>query len=482
MMSPAVASDSRAMTRLSISLLVATALGCASDIDLPLDVERGAEPPDSPPASDSPPESSPPLGALAWARTDFGDEGYVHDLVWAVNGGLLATAPMARQEGDDYVSIRLLTRHQPDGTLDWDVHGNENDFHGVLSPTADGGAVVAISPDDWSEAGPNRSAGLDWYDGDGNLVRSWRAAEHDTEHTLREIDAVQTLPDGSVFWAGQTLDDNFEKFEVVAGLVNTDGNLEWAVTVPSPVEGPYYSGQPTHAALAADGTILMLSSYPITPGAGTYASFVVNYALDGSEVWRTVFGGTGDGNGFEVAPSGNVVVAGNYQGSATLGDLHLDGDPYGHNHFVAELDPAGQPLGLSSLELPAAIDRDTIGVNANTMTVVGEDVVLGGSYYTNTSNAPEQLTGYYAATYRLDGSLAAELIFPVEVNDQFSGFGPVAADATPEGRLALAGAYAGRVDFGDGEVNSGEGEFGPRSVPFIAVFDPMPGDCDGDVD
>ncbi len=482
----AVATDSRAMMRLSISLLMATALGCASDVDLPLDLERGADPPasDSPPESppDSPPESSrPPLGALAWARTDFGDQGYVHDLVWAADGGLLATAPMARPEGDDYLSIRLLTRHQPDGTLDWDVHGNENDFLGVLSPTADGGAVVAISPDDWSEEGPNRPAGLDWYDGDGNLMRSWRAGEHDTEHTLREIDAVQTLPDGRVFWAGQTLDDDFTKFAVVAGLVDTDGQLQWVVTVPSPVEGPYYSGQPTGATLAADGSILMLSSYPITPGAGTYASFVVNFALDGSEVWRTVFGGTGDGNGFEVAPSGNVVVAGNFQGSVTLGDLHLEGDLYGHNHFVAELDPAGQPLGLCSLELPAAIDRDEIGANANTMTVVGEDLVVGGMYYTNTSDAP-QLTGYYAATNRLDGSLAAELILPVEVSDQFSGFGPVAADATPEGRLALGGAYSGRVDFGDGEVDSGEDEFGPRSVPFIAVFDPMPGDCDGGVD
>jgi hypothetical protein len=36
------------------------------------------------------------------------------------------------------------------------------------------------------------------------------------------------------------------------------------------------------------------------------------------------------------------------------------------------------------------------------------------------------------------------------------------------------------VDFGDGEVDSGDGEIFPRSVPFITVFDTMP--ADGDVD
>ena len=454
---------------------MATALGCGSDVQLPLDLERGANPPPSDsPESDSPPESAPPLGQLAWSRTEFDDPaGYVHDLVWAADGGVLATAPMVGTEDDGYMSV--LTRHEPDGSLDWDVHSNVDDFLGMLSPTADGGAVVAMSPDDWTEEGPNRPAGLDWYDGDGNLVRSWRAGEGDTEDTLREIDAVQTLPDGRVFWAGQTLNDDFTKSRVVAGQVDTDGQLEWAVTVQSPVDGPFYSGQPTHATLAADGTVLMLASYPITPGAGTYASYIVNYALDGSELWRTVFLGTGDGNGFEVLPSGNVVVAGNFQGSMGIGDLRLEGAPYGHNHFVAELDPAGQPLGLSSLELPAAIDREELGVIANTMSAVGEDVVVAGKYYTNTSNAP-QLTGYYAATNRLDGSLAAELIFPVEVSDQFSSFGPMAADATPEGRLALGGAYSGRVDFGDGEVDAG-----PGSKAFIAVFDPMPADCGGDV-
>jgi hypothetical protein len=345
----AVASDSWDMMKLTVSLLMATALGCSSDVNLPLNVE-GAPPSDSSTDSppDSPPESSPPLGQLAWSRTDFTDQGSVSDVVWAADGGVIATVPMLR-DGDGYVPIPLLTRHEADGTLDWDVHGDENDALGALSPTPDGGAVVANSPDSWNE-GPNRLAGLDWYDGDGNMVRSWRAGEHDTEDPLSHIAAVQMLPDGRVFWAGETLKDS--KARPVAGMVDTDGHLEWAEKVPSPVEGPFSGALPTDAAVAADGSVLMLASYPITPGAGTHASFVVNFALDGSEVWRTVFRGTGDGIGLEVAPSGNVVVAGNFDEFVSIGDLRLEGDRYGHNRFVAELDPAGQPLRLGSLELP----------------------------------------------------------------------------------------------------------------------------------
>jgi hypothetical protein len=38
------------------------------------------------------------------------------------------------------------------------------------------------------------------------------------------------------------------------------------------------------------------------------------------------------------------------------------------------------------------------------------------------------------------------------------------------------------VDFGDGEVDSGDAVLVPRSVPFITVFDKLPADGDGDVD
>ena len=460
------------MMKLTVALLMATALGCSSDVDLPLNVEGGP--------GARPSDSSPPLGQLAWSRADYADEGYVSDLAWAADGGLIATIPMMR-DGNGTKQIPLITRHEADGTLDWDVQDADSDFLGALSPTPDGGAVVGISPDNWNEEEPIRPAGLNWYDGDGNLVRSWRAGEHDTEAPLSSIGAVQTLPDGRVFWAGETLKDS--KARMVAGMVDPDGQLEWAERVTAPVEGPFSGGGPIDAKLAADGSVLLLADYPITPGAGTYASFVVNLALDGSEVWRTVFGGTGYGRGFEVAPSGNLVVVGNFDELVSIGDLRLEDDTHGHNRFVAELDPAGRPLRLASLELPAAIDRDEIDVSATTMILVGEDLLVGGSYYYSRSpNSPTPIgSGYYATTNRLDGSLVTEMIFPVDLDFPFmAGFGPMAADVTEEGRLALAGSYAGRVDFGDGEIDSGDGFLGPRSMPFLTVFDMMP--AEGDVD
>jgi len=475
------------MMKRIVPILVATALGCSTEVDLPLDLDRDTQPspeetadspPDDPPPPDAPP-APPAVGQLAWSRTDFEAPGYVHDIAWATDGGLLATVPMIRVVDGEEEQVRLLTRHAPDGTLDWDVHGNSNDYLGVLSATPGGGAVVAVSPEDWVE-GPTRPAGLDWYDIDGNLTRSWRPADQDTDDMLREIDAVQAFPDGRVFWAGQTLNDDLTVRTSVAGLLDAEGQLEWLVTVPMPVDGDV-EGQPAAAALTADGDIVLLVSYlPPSDDFPSWSSFVVRFALDGSETWRSVFLGSGNGNGIAVAPSGNLVVAGNFEDSVTIGDLDLEDDSSGHHHFVAELDPAGQAVGLNNVAVPGSIDSDEIGVLANTMTMIGSDLVLAGMYYTFSSDSP-QLSGYYISSNRLDGDLVAEMTFPVVVSEPLFGFGPIAADATPEGRLALGGSFAGLVDFGDGAVDSGQDDFGPITLPFILAFDPPDPGCN-DVD
>lgn len=461
------------MIKMTVSILMATALGCAAEVDLPLDLDRGAQTP-----LDLPPGSTPPLGQPAWSRTDFAAPGSVHDIAWATDGGLLATVPMGREVNGDFEPIRALTRHAADGTLDWEVQGSGADFLGALSATEGGGAVVGVSPEDWMFEEPNRPAGLDWYDADGTLTASWRPAEQDTEDMLREIDTVLALPDGGAFWAGQTLSDDFSVWTSVAGLLDAEGQLQWVVAIPMPSDGAY-QGQPTDAALTADGDVVMLASYGLETSDDSleWTSFVVRFGPDGSEVWRNAFLGDGLANGIAVAPSGNVVLAGNFKSSMTVGDLSLADDSYGHHHFVAELDPAGQAVGLHPLEVPASIDSDEIGVLANTMAMIGENLLVGGYYYTFSSES-QRLTGYYAATLRLDGGLVSEMIFPT-VEQLFSP-GPVAADLTPDGRLALGGSFAGRVNFG--EVESGEDEDGfPVALPFIAVFDPP---CDGcnDVD
>lgn len=464
------------MIRLSVPLfLMATALGCGSDIDLQLDSKRGPATP-ADPAAEPPPEapSAPPLGALAWSRTGFGQPGYVHDLVWTTEGGLTATVPMQKEDGNESVRLPLLTSHDPDGALDWEVEASSDEFLGRLSATEGGGVVVAVMPE-WLDVPPGEPAGLDWYD-EGALTASWRPAEGDTEDTLREVHAVQALPDGGVFWTGRTLSDDLGTWTPLAARLDPDRQLLWLVTVPSP--NPDDGSSAIHdVALTADGDVVAVGSYEQAPPNDNLngSSFVVRFAADGTEAWRLAFLGDAQSNGIAVAPSGNIVVAGVFRGSMTVGDLLLEDRPNGvngHEHFVVELDPAGEPLRLNHPEIPAAIDSDEIGVIPNSMTILGEDVVLSGMYYTFSSDSP-QLSGYYSASNTLDGDLVAEILFPVEVNEQPAGFGPVASDADAEGRLALGGSFGGRVDFGDGEVDSGEDKYGfAISLPFIAVFDP----------
>ena len=459
--------DSQAMMKLIAPVLMVASLGCASDVDLPLDLQSEDPTPASP--SEPPPDQqSPPLGQPAWSRADFTQQGYVDLVAWATDGGLLATLDLLILGQDD--RERMLARYTADGALEWEVAATTSDYVSALSATSHGGAVIGLSTENpFGE--PARPAGLDWYDAGGNLAASWRADELGTEDMLRRIATVQALPDEGVFWAGATLSDDFERRTTVAGRLDADQKVQWVVPIPEPEGGEAYGFD---VVLAADGDLLMLVSYQVLPYESS--SFVVRLGQDGAEVWRALIDDA-SGEGIAVAPSGNLVVTGHFESSVTMGDLRVEDRSDGHHHFVAEIDPAGQPVGLHQLALPASIDNDEIGAVSNATTMIGDELIMAGHYLTFSSESP-QLAGYYATAHGLDGGLRSELFFPTELAQQpGAASGPVAADASADGRLALGGAYSGRVDFGDGEVNSGRDGYGfDLFRPFIVVVDPLPPD------
>ena len=176
------------MMKLIVSVLVAAAAGCAADVNLPLDLQRGG--------------AGHPIGWPAWSRADFPHQGYVHEVAWAADGGLLASVPM-RTTGSSADHISVLTRHEADGTLDWNVELTGYEYFGPLSATDDGGAVVAIESENYESSGLDGLSALAWYDRDGNQTAIWRAGPHLTRGLLHGITAVRALPDGSVFWAGE---------------------------------------------------------------------------------------------------------------------------------------------------------------------------------------------------------------------------------------------------------------------------------------
>ena len=223
-------------------------------------------------------------------------------------------------------------------------------------------------------------------------------------------------------------------------------------------------------ALGADGGILLLGR-SIRDSWGTY---VVRLELDGTVSWLTELGGsTASPERIQVAPSGNVVVAGNFDRSVTLGGFSLETDALEYRQHVAELDPRGQPVGLSQLQIPSVVNAP-VDIKMTAVAVSGGKLVVGGLYYT-LNPASHVASGYYTAEHSLDGSLVAETLFPTSVEESYAAFGPQAADLTAEGRLAIGGSFAGLVDFGDGEVDGGTGPDGePSMKPFLAVFDAAP--------
>lgn len=460
--------DSRSMMQRAVTfLLMAAALGCGSDVDLDLDVERG---------TDSLPGSAPPVGEAAWSRTDFDDRGgLVHDLAWTTDGGLVASIPMSQYaESGDWEAIPALVRHDADGAVLWEVEREDDAFLGMLAATPGGGVVVATMPEWVIEGGMNEPAGLDWYDADGNVTASWRLDATDAHDKLREVHAVAPLPDGGVVWMGRTLSDpGYEVWTAWVGRLDDQGQLLWMVPAPRPRDDD--DGQPADLALTPDGGVLLVGSYiPEVPDDYNWSSYVARLELDGTFSWLTPLGGSGSSQVISVAPSGNAVLTGNFAAWMTLGDFRLeDEQPYVHHQFVAEIDLGGRPLSLSRLEMPS-VASDEVDIMLNASTTDRGQPLVGGMYYTRSSASP-QVNGYYAAAHSLDGSMRAETLFPSS-DVELYGFGPVTAAASPQGRLAIGGSFSGRVDFGDGEVEGGTPRpDGQRTMkPFIAVFDPLP--------
>ena len=457
------------MMKMTFPILLAITLGCASDVELPLDLDRGAQPP---PEMEPDPSSDPPL-ADEWSRTDFPTQGWIQDLVWTTDGAVVAATPIAADlDAPTQGAAVTLTRYGADGAIEWVAHASPTDLFMNLAAIEGGGVLVATRPDLYGNRSP-QPAGLAWYDADGNLTASWRPSDEVTGDQLVAITSFEPLPDGGVFWVGVA---GLSETVPVAGLLDAERQLQWIVPLPAPAESEV--GEPTDVALTADGGLVVLAGYRPEGSEPSTSSdaYVVQLGPDGGERWRTELVGSGAGAGMRVASSGNLVVAGTFRGRVSVGDLVLEDEPYPPRHFVAEIDPAGEARGVHRIELPAWLVGAENRFRVHAMTMTGEDLVVAGDYFTD----PLVPAGFLATTHRVDGTFVSERIFALqEVVGGAGSIGPMAVGAAPDGRLAAGGAFSGSVDFGDGVVDSGVGENGyPLTRPFVAVFEPGGTDVD----
>ena len=449
------------MTKTTFPLLLVAAMGCASEVDLPIDPDRGEEAPSDP---DPDPDPDPPLPEDEWSRADLSAQGSVQSVVWTTDGAVVAITPRAGEDNPLSGVGRTLTRYGADAAVEWVVDASPTDTFVTLAAVDEGGVVAAIRSD------VSSPGGLAWYDAHGNETASWRPSDDLTGGFLYVITSVQVLPDGGVFWVGVTVSTGSSR---VAGLLDAERQLQWVASLPvAPAE--YSMTGPGYAALTGEGGFVALARYApdedreLDKPRGAY---LVELGPDGDQRWRTDIVGAPYIDGLGATSSGNLVVTGSFSGAMSAGDLVLESDPYESVHFVAEIDPRGRARGLHPIELPTAPDGAERDFKLQAMTVMGDELVIAGEFFTpNTLHGPD---GFRATSHQLDGALLSERIFAVQIAEvNGGGTGPLAIDAAPDGRIAAGGDFGGSVDFGDGVVDGGVDDRGfSLSRPFVTVFE-----------
>jgi hypothetical protein len=184
--------------------------------------------------------------------------------------------------------------------------------------------------------------------------------------------------------------------------------------------------------------------------AGGYDVFLVKYSATGQHVWSKRFGSTGTDVGMAVAAdgSGNVIVAGTFEGSVDFGGGALTSAGM-RDIFVAKYSGTGQYLwskrfGSSGDDVVNGVAVDSLG-----------DVALSGKFQGSVGFGGTALTsagGDDAFLVKLSGSAGSQLWakrFGSTSQDIATG---VAVDGS--GNVVVSGYYSGAVDFGGGALTS----------------------------
>ncbi len=263
---------------------------------------------------------------------------------------------------------------------------------------------------------------------------------------------------GEVDFGGVTL-QSVEAGDGFLAKFRSDGGLVWARRFggSSSSETEYGS----RVAIAPNGDCLVVGEYDgaadfggvTLPDAGVYATFVARFRPDGSVAWvRPVAAGLpGTRRGVAVDPAGNILVGGDFRGSLTLGSQTVDARGYG-NVFVAKFDPAGNPLWVTAAGGDDPQRSDGLGAVA----VDREgNVVSCGEYYgegifgTNRIHAAAN-TSMFVMKHDPAGKLQW-----VRTGDSVQGVNANSVACGPDGSVFATGNYLDTGTFGGVRLPNG---------------------------
>jgi len=208
-------------------------------------------------------------------------------------------------------------------------------------------------------------------------------------------------------------------------------------------------------AIVADGAgnVILTGSFEDTldlgggalKSAGGSDIFIAKLDPTGKPLWGKRFGDNGDyqqGNAVAVDKSGNIIVAGQFEGTVNFGGQDLKSSGQG-DLFVVKLDPSGKHLWSKSFgdaedyQLARAVATNSAG-----------DVMIAGDYYGSLNFGSGALTAagvsdIFVAKLDKDGKLLWGKSFGDDVIQSCK-----AMDVDGQGNIVLAGEFGGTLSFG----------------------------------
>lgn len=241
-------------------------------------------------------------------------------------------------------------------------------------------------------------------------------------------------PAGQVLWALRTGDNQGQSVSAVA--TNAAGNV-------------YLAGH-FNGVMAFDPTTLT--------SAGGLDIYAARLGPDGSTVWAVRFGDAANQhiNGAATTPEGDLIIAGDFLGSFSLGGTMLQNPNAAASAFVARLSGAsGSPVWARSY----ADANGAAGTVAQAVAVdASGDIVVGGTVSGTTSFGGQTISGAPGKnTYLLKLDAAGDHVWSKGFSAAQSSpnFKITSVAAAPDGSVTIAGPVGGGTDFGGGPTGTG---------------------------
>jgi hypothetical protein len=236
---------------------------------------------------------------------------------------------------------------------------------------------------------------------------------------------------------------------------DVSGNYQWTRGFGNDIGSSSAIG----IAVDGEGNIIIIGDFQGTVDFGgaplvtAYVDlFVVKFDSSGKHLWSKQFGDDQQAgqaiHNVAVDSSGNVLIAGGFEGTIDLGGGPLM-SAGGDDIFMAQLDPVGNHVW--SRRFGDADNQDTIGPQALSVDHAGNILWIGDfSGALDFGGSPLVATGGSKASFMVKLDSSGNHLW----NKQFAKAGSASIASDPWGNVVHAGRFSDTIDFGEGPLST----------------------------